>query len=196
MEGMNGFTAWVNDTIRSRGWSISELARRSGFSQSLASDVLNEKADASANFVIATANALGEDPVSLLRLAGHLPDAPPLTDLDSTVGDIFRSLPDTQRNAVAVLLSGLAGKEAVRAPTAPSLPDQAAPGEPLSPLEERMQQHVLAICDVVLPLADEATYAYLMDRLNAFRDQRRSERERLDQERRPDPQPRQDRSTT
>ena len=195
MEGMNGFTAWVNDTIRSRGWSISELARRSGFSQSLASDVLNEKVEASANFVIAVADALNEDAVSLLRLAGYISTAPPPTDLDSTVGDIFRSLPDTQRNAVAVLLSGLVGKEAEHAPTAPSWPVQAADVEPLSPLEERMQQHVLAICDVVLPLADEATRDYLIGQLNAFRDQRRSERERLDQEQHPDPEPRQDRST-
>ena len=117
MEGMNGFTAWVNDTIRSRGWSISELARRSGFSQSLASDVLNEKADASANFVIATANALGEDPVSLLRLAGHLPDAPPVTELDTAVCEAFRRLDARHQSAVSDIVFALAGNRTEHAPT-------------------------------------------------------------------------------
>ena len=195
MESMSEFTAWLNDAIQSRGWSISYLARQSGFSQSLASDVLNEKVEPSANFAIAVARALGEPPEALLRLAGHLDAAPPPTDLDSTVGDIFRSLPDTQRNAVAVLLSGLAGKEAEHAPTAPSWPVQAADGEPLSPLEERMQQHVLAICDVLLPLVDEPTHTYLMARLNILREERKRERERLDPERHPDPESRSDRST-
>ena len=192
---MTDLTDFLNAELERRRISMRELGRLAGFSATQVSDVINGNVPASANFVIAMANALGEDPVSLLHMAGHLSDPPPPTDLDSTVGDIFRSLPDTQRHAVAILLSGLAGKEAEHAPTAPSLPVQAAPNEPLSPLEERMQQHVLAICDVVLPLADEATYEYLMDRLSALRDQRRSEREQLDQERHPDPQPRQDRST-
>ena len=193
---MTAFVDWMATELERRGWSMSELARRAGMSHSLVSEVLAEKRYPTPDFVLAVARGAGADPVTLLRLAGHLPDAPPPTDLDSTVGDIFRSLPDTQRNAVAVLLSGLVGKEAAHAPTAPSWPVQAAGVESLSPLEERMQQHVLAICDVVLPLADEQTHAYLMDRLNALRDQRRSERERLDPERQPDPQPRQDRSTT
>jgi len=124
MEGMNGFTAWVNDTIRSRGWSISELARRSGFSQSLASDVLNEKADASANFVIATANALGEDPVSLLRLAGHLPDAPPVTSVSQAVCEAFRRLDARHQSAVSDIVFALAGMPGAENAPAVSVPSR------------------------------------------------------------------------
>ena len=58
-----------------------------------------------------------------------------------------------------------------------------------------MQQHILAICDVLLPLIDGPTHAYLMDRLNIVREQWKRERERLDPERHPDPETRQDRST-
>lgn len=109
---VNEFTVWLNDQLQRKGWGGSELARRAGFSQSLTSDVLNEKAGPSANFVIATANALGEDPVSLLRLAAHLPDAPPATSMDDGILQAFRSLPEPQQNAIATLLSGLAGTAA------------------------------------------------------------------------------------
>jgi len=119
IDSMNGFTAWLNDTIRSRGWSISELARRSGFSQSLASDVLNEKADPSANFVISVANALGESPEALLRLAGHLPDAPPVTSVSQAVCEAFRRLDARHQSAVSEIVFALAGMP--RAENAPAV---------------------------------------------------------------------------
>ena len=191
----NPVGAWVNEKLEERGWLAAELARRSGISQSQISLVTSGQRNPGPDFCRDIALALGEDPVDIFRLAGYLPKVPPPTDLDNTVSDIFRSLPDTQRNAVAVLLSGLVGKEAAHAPTAPSWPVQAADGEPLSPLEERMQQHILAICDVLLPLIDEPTHAYLMDRLNIVREQWKRERERLDPEPHPDPETRQDRST-
>jgi len=97
---MSTFTAWLNDEIQSRGWSISELARRSGFSQSLASEVINEKMAPSANFVLRIALALDEDPQHLLRLAGHLPATPPPTDLSCALNDAIRQLSDTQQEAV------------------------------------------------------------------------------------------------
>ena len=186
---------WLASELKQRSWSMSEMGRRAGYSSTHISDVINGTTNPSADFVIAVARALGESPEALLRLAGHLPDAPPVTDLDCIVTDAFRQLDDTQRNAISTVVLGLVGKSAEHAPTAPSRSGQAAPDESLLPLEDRMQQHILAICDVLLPLVDEPTHAYLMDRLNIVREQWKRERERLDQERHPDPESRSDRST-
>jgi len=185
----------ITEVREGRGWSQRELGRRAGISGAAISKLESGATEPTNDTIVKVARALGESPEDLLRLAGHLPDAPPPTDLDSTVGDIFRSLPDTQRNAVAVLLSGLVGKGGPPQTPAPSWPVQAAPDESLLPVDDRMQQHILAICDVLLPLVDEPTHAYLMDRLNIVREQWKRERERLDQERHPDPESRSDRST-
>lgn len=194
---MTAFVDWLATELDQRGWSMSELGRRAGQSHSLISEVLAQKRDPTPDFVLNVARALNERPEHLLRLAGHLPAAPPETDLDTQVCAVFRAIPDDDlRNAVARVLFGLVGKAAEHAPTVlPSRSGQAAPTNPPSVLEERMQQHVLALCDVLLPLIDEQTHAYLMDQLNVLREERKRERERPDQERCPDPESRTDRST-
>jgi len=210
IDGMNDFTAWANDAIQRRGWSISELARRSGFSQSLASDVLNEKADPSANFVISVADALGEDAVKLLRLAGHLPPAPPVTDLDCIVSDNFRRLSNTQRNAVATLVHELAVNGAERAPAAPFRParapiSQLGEGEEdypvqtnphLTPAEERIETRVTELREVIWALTSVPMFGRLMDLMYSIREQQRREQEHAisDEESHPDHTARLDRS--
>lgn len=93
--------AWVSQEIERRHWSYRELARKTGFSPSLVSKVLLEKRSASADFCIKVANALGESPEKLLRLAGILPTSP--ASEDSTLQelmDLARSLPPEEQEEV------------------------------------------------------------------------------------------------
>jgi len=60
------------------------------------------------------AQALGEKEETLLRFAGHLPAAPPETDLDRLIMDVFAQLSDARRQTIAALMFDLAGKDASR----------------------------------------------------------------------------------
>ena len=86
---------------------MSELGRRAGVSHALVSDVLNEKAAASPNFCLSVADALGERPENLLRLAGHLPPMPPSADGEQEVLDAYRRLPPHHQECVRLALRGL-----------------------------------------------------------------------------------------
>ena len=91
--------AWVSEEIERRGWSQGELARRSGISRPLISQVLAGDVPPSADFGIKIAHALGEAPEKVLRLAGILPaseDDPTLTQ----IVDIMRNLSPEQRRQV------------------------------------------------------------------------------------------------
>ena len=119
---------WLASEIKHRGWSMSELGRRAGYSQSQISNVVNGVANPSADFVIAVADALEQPPETLLRLSGHLPRIPPPTDLDIRVARAFRNLDEGHKAAVAHIvlsLDGVGGMEnapAVPSPR-PALPD-------------------------------------------------------------------------
>jgi len=117
---MTELTELLSVELGRQRMSMRELGRLAGFSATQVSDVLSEKAPASAEFVISTAYALGKDPVDMLRLSGHLRTAPSPTSLDDEVLDHFRRLHPHQQAYVADLLSDLAGI---------SRPDRRAVGE-------------------------------------------------------------------
>lgn len=77
------FRLWLLQELDRRGWSHRELARQTGFSQSLVSKTLSGERMASANFCTKVAEVLGESPEMVLRLAGILPPAPPSVPSDS-----------------------------------------------------------------------------------------------------------------
>ena len=85
------FIAFLNGELKKREWSVSTLARRAGLSQSYVSDVINGKANVSANFAIAAADALEDDPVHFLRLAGILPDVNPSVQEEEEIIDIVKN---------------------------------------------------------------------------------------------------------
>ena len=70
---MSEYVKWVRGELRARGWSSSELARRSGLSSSAISIVLTEQQRPGLQFCLGVARALDEPPEKLLRLAGFLP---------------------------------------------------------------------------------------------------------------------------
>lgn len=93
----DGLTTWLNQELEQRGWSQAELARRADVSRPLVTRTLSGDMPASADFCIKVAQALGEAPEKILRLAGILPasadDDPTLAELQ----DIVKNLPPSQR---------------------------------------------------------------------------------------------------
>jgi len=97
-----GFRTWLSGELDRRKWSQRELARQAGLSQSFVTKVLAGKTPPSVNFCHKVAQALGEPPEKLLRLAGILPtlgdseDDPTLEEIN----EIARNLPRSQRKEV------------------------------------------------------------------------------------------------
>lgn len=91
---------WLSQELDRRGWSHRELARNTGFSQSLVSKTLSGERNPSADFCIKVAQVLGESPETLLRLAGILPPGPPASPSDNPtlqeLVELARNLPPEQ----------------------------------------------------------------------------------------------------
>jgi transcriptional regulator with XRE-family HTH domain len=95
----DGLRTWVGREIKRLGWSYRELARQAGISHTLISRTLSGDMPASADFCIKIAQALGESPEKVLRLAGILLPLPDSED-DPTLSeaiDTLRNLPPNQR---------------------------------------------------------------------------------------------------
>lgn len=71
---------WLSKKIEQLGWSHSELARRAGVSQAAVSGTISGDRKAGADFCIKVAQALGESPEKVLRLAEILPPIPDTED--------------------------------------------------------------------------------------------------------------------
>ena len=85
---------WLSHELEKRGWSYRELARRANISNALVSRTLSGDMKASADFCIKVAQALGEAPEKVLRLAGILPASPASDDsILQELIDLARSLP-------------------------------------------------------------------------------------------------------
>ncbi|MCQ3980231.1 MAG: hypothetical protein DPW09_43000 [Anaerolineae bacterium] len=67
------FVSWLNSEMNKRGWSNSELHRRSGMATSTISMILGGQNKPGWDFCLAIANALGEPPEKVFRLANLLP---------------------------------------------------------------------------------------------------------------------------
>lgn len=91
--------AWISQEIERRDWSHRALARQSGLSNSLVSKTLSGKLPPSADFCIKVAQALGEAPEKVLRLAGILPTSPASDDSTlQELTDLARNLaPEDQK---------------------------------------------------------------------------------------------------
>ena len=91
----DSFGNWLADQIGKRGWTHNELARRAGVSQPAVSGIVAGRRP-SADFCIKVAQALGEPPEKILRLAGILPPSEDDSAL-AELYDLVRNLPLEQR---------------------------------------------------------------------------------------------------
>lgn len=98
---MNDIKTWLAETLKLRGWSQSELARRASVSQFAVSSVISGDRNAGADFCVKIAHALNESPEKVLRLAGILPTSP--ASEDDTLQELIelaRSLPPEDQKEV------------------------------------------------------------------------------------------------
>lgn len=104
------FLTWLNDELRDRGWSNSELHRRSGMATSTISMILGGQKKPGWDFCAAVAQALGEPPDKLFRMAGLLPSIPASNALEAELLHHFRQLDEEQRRTALALLKALKGR--------------------------------------------------------------------------------------
>lgn len=81
------FKTWLSEELVKRGWSHNELGRRANISQTAVSNVISGNRKPGADFCIKVAQALGEAPEKVLRLAGILPAS--LTSDDDTLQELI-----------------------------------------------------------------------------------------------------------
>mgnify|MGYP001824781144 CR=1 FL=1 len=72
----NDVLIWINEEMDNRGWSQRELARRADLSHGTISKVIAGQTRVTFEFCHAIAQAFGEPPQKLFRLAGLLPPLP------------------------------------------------------------------------------------------------------------------------
>lgn len=70
------FVTWLNDEMNRRGWTNSELHRRSGMANSTISMILGGQKNPGWDFCAAIAKALDRPAEQVFRLAGLLPPLP------------------------------------------------------------------------------------------------------------------------
>jgi transcriptional regulator with XRE-family HTH domain len=100
---MSELSDYLEEQLRMRDWSGKELARRAKVAPSSIHRMMHDDQDSPPGFaiVMAVAQALRTDPITLLRKAGLLPREPEGTSLERQMAHTFRQLPvEHQRTAL------------------------------------------------------------------------------------------------
>jgi transcriptional regulator with XRE-family HTH domain len=77
---MDKFTPWLLTELNNRSWRPADLARRAGLATGSLSNILNGNRRVGPEMCKAIAQALGEPPEKVFRLAGLLPPLPAAED--------------------------------------------------------------------------------------------------------------------
>jgi len=108
---MDKLSDYLAKELKSRGWSMRELSRRSGISHAQVSNVVNEGSNAGYEFCIAVAKALNMDPGTLLNMAGFTDAIPGPVPDEREIVRLFRRLSSQMRNLALTTLSAWTGNE-------------------------------------------------------------------------------------
>jgi len=101
------FGEWLRVELDKRGWSQRKLALRSGLATTAMSYIVRGEVQPTVESIIKIADGLEEDPASVLRIAGILPDLVPDTTEEEEAVRILRHLPHHLRQAVVWMLRGM-----------------------------------------------------------------------------------------
>lgn len=108
---MDTFGIWILEELEDRGWSMSELARRSGVTHATISRIVSGERNPSAKMCVAIARALKMQSEEVMRLAGLLPSKPDETlDIERALY-LFNQLSPTQRKIILAQMRVLADME-------------------------------------------------------------------------------------
>lgn len=92
------FSTWLTSKLNERGWTYSELARRSGLTGAAVSAVVTGKRNPGSKLCLGIARALGESPNTVFRLAGLMPLTPPVQI--NEIDNIMQSLPQIEQQEI------------------------------------------------------------------------------------------------
>lgn len=121
-------STWLANELKTRGWSIRELARRANISHTTIADVLSGQRAPTWDFCATIARTLGEQPENILRLAGLLSPLPPPVEHEQEALSLFRSLPADLRATALRLLRSLKPGDGVYRPALAEMPASYADG--------------------------------------------------------------------
>ena len=98
---MNNLTPWLLKELENRSWRPADLARRAGLASGSLSNILIGNRGVGPDICKAIAQALGEPPEKLFRLAGLLPPLPaPEDEQLYEMSEIFQRLTAEKRQEV------------------------------------------------------------------------------------------------
>lgn len=82
------FSEWLQEELEKRGWSQSELARRSGLTRQTINTLIKGRSEPQAETCLAIARGLNVPPETVLRAADLLPELP-VPDRDPTLQELM-----------------------------------------------------------------------------------------------------------
>ncbi len=100
--GNRTFIDWLHEQLKTRAWSQSELARRSGISVTAINKVMNEERSPGADMCRGIAAAFGMRDTEVFRIAGLISDAVSdevirLAEEDTTIGEAYKIMKSMNR---------------------------------------------------------------------------------------------------
>jgi len=101
------FIDWIEESRKAEGWSIRELARRTGFTASYISKVLNRQRTAGKDLCAALARVFRVSDVFVFRLANLLESKQDLDTNTETMLGLFRNLPPSEQDRVLTIMRAL-----------------------------------------------------------------------------------------
>jgi transcriptional regulator with XRE-family HTH domain len=102
---METFSTWLLQLMKERGWNQAELARKSGLSRSIISDVLAEKVSPGFEFCIGIGAAFHIPAEQVMRIARLLVPAPPKTEQSEQLFYMFNQLNDKDRQTILDMMN-------------------------------------------------------------------------------------------
>jgi transcriptional regulator with XRE-family HTH domain len=139
------FVDWLNKELNERGWSNSELAKRSGMAPSTISMIISRQSKPGWDFCAGLAKALGESPDKLFRLAGLLPPLPDPAKTEPDQAAMIREIYQVLKQSLShMLIDTRANYQVGEVPPAPAVPDSEHIMELFQALDQARKQQVYA----------------------------------------------------
>jgi len=163
----NDFVTWLTSELDRRGWSNSELARRSDMVPSTISMVISERNAPSVEFCVKVARAFGLYDVDVLRKAGLIDPVPAAVAREEEVIRLFRQVPDTHRDLAIRVLDVFA--HAAPAPGAdPNEWANLAPGESVILRTWGADHPLIQLFESLRTASGEEAVAWLLEHVMRF----------------------------